>query len=484
MRLLIIDTFYVPYLEKLYSRKNLKEKKWKVQHESHFSEGFGTGDSYSYGLGLLGIEAIEIVANNPIAQRQWAIENEPELIKNELNNKTLLAILEAQIKWWKPTIIYIQDINWIPSSFLKNIKKNVQLIVGQCACPIKNNLDLKPYDLICTAVPHYVQMFRDKGVESEYLPIGFDSRLAEKFMSKGSNIYPLTFIGGLGGHHSKGTELLEAIAAEVPLNVWGYGAERLEQGSKLKEKWRGEAWAGDMYKILSQSKITINRHIDISGIFACNMRLYEATGMGACLITDKKTNLSNIFKEDEEVVTYETDSEAIFKIKQLIKYPIEAEKIAKRGHMKTMSCHTYEIHMQRLADILINKLASKGVKTCRTLENKNHKKDKRYKIPIAVRQQDLGIAKFLCEKNMITKKENEDYVFITDKIIKNENIEIWSPLNNEFNTLLMQSFLNCIDHQGYIIELTKKEDQRSMFSIICNQAADKQGIIIKKMEIN
>ena len=72
MKILIVDTFYGPYLQRLYASGDLIQQPWAVQHKAHFEGGFGTGDAYSHGLGLLGVEAIEIVANSIPLQRAWA----------------------------------------------------------------------------------------------------------------------------------------------------------------------------------------------------------------------------------------------------------------------------------------------------------------------------------------------------------------------------------------------------------------------------
>ena len=98
--------------------------------------------------------------------------------------------------------------------------------------------------------------------------------------------------------------MLNEIARNLPLEVWGYGGQQLPTESILRQRWRGEAWASDMYQLMAKSQITLNRHIDIAGPYANNMRLYEATGMKACLMTDSKINLASLFEPDHEVVTY------------------------------------------------------------------------------------------------------------------------------------------------------------------------------------
>ena len=69
MKILIVDTFYGPYLERLYSGGALARQPWLIQHKAHFAGGFGTGDAYSHGLGLLGVQAIEIVQIHPSCNR-------------------------------------------------------------------------------------------------------------------------------------------------------------------------------------------------------------------------------------------------------------------------------------------------------------------------------------------------------------------------------------------------------------------------------
>ena len=63
--------------------------------------------------------------------------------------------------------------------------------------------------------------------------------------------------------------------------------ERLAPGSPLRSAYQGAAWASSMYDKLFNARITLNHHIGISGDFANNMRLYEATGVGSLLLTDQ-----------------------------------------------------------------------------------------------------------------------------------------------------------------------------------------------------
>ena len=360
MRILIVDTFYGPYLERLYAGGSLAQQTWAQQSRAHFAGGFGTGDAYSHGLGLLGVPAIEIVANSPVLQQAWAREHHPTLLQVAPGIQQLLAILEGQIRWWKPTVLYVQDINWLPAAFLQHVKTLVEMLVGQNACPLAPGLDLSPYDLLLTSLPHYVGRFRKQGVRAAYFPSGFDQRLLHRHPTDAPRPHALTFVGGLGGYHSQGTQILEDIAQELPLQVWGYGGQHLPADSTLRQRWRGESWADDMYGLLASSQITLNRHIDIAEGYANNMRLYEATGMGACLLTDAKQNLPILFEPDREVVTYSSPDEAVSKLKQLLAHPEATAAIAASGQARTLRHHTYNQRMAELAALLKRHLPKMG----------------------------------------------------------------------------------------------------------------------------
>src|SRR5260370_33479328 len=74
--------------------------------------------------------------------------------------------------------------------------------------------------------------------------------------------------------------------------------------SPLHRCYQGEVWGTEMYQVLRRSRITLNSHIDLAGREAGNMRLFEATGVGAFLLTDFKDNLHTLFAPDREVAVW------------------------------------------------------------------------------------------------------------------------------------------------------------------------------------
>ena len=110
----------------------------------------------------------------------------------------------------------------------------------------------------------------------------------------------------------------------------------------------------NMYGFLAGSVATFNKHISVSAKCATNMRLFEATGAQACLVTEETDDLATLFEPDVEVVTYASVAECKEKVAWLLDHPQEARKIARRGQMRTLREHTFEDRALEFDAILRN----------------------------------------------------------------------------------------------------------------------------------
>ena len=125
-----------------------------------------------------------------------------------------------------------------------------------------------------------------------------------------------------------------------PAALWSY-RPMVAVHPRLKTFAQSAVFGLEMYQTLRKSKVTFNHHIDISANSASNMRLFEATGVGACLITDWKNNLKEFFVPEQEVVTYKSVDECVEKVKWLLRHPQERQMIAKAGQARTLKDHTF-----------------------------------------------------------------------------------------------------------------------------------------------
>jgi spore maturation protein CgeB len=367
MRILIADTYYEPFLEQHY-RENpgLQKQAYDKQLSSLLARCFGTGDAYSRNLRLLGHEAADLVVNCEPLQSRWEMEQRGaggRAIRRLLGARAssdLDSIALAQIESFEPDILYVQNLWFFSRPNLDAIRSRGVSVVGQIASEPPPDQVVTGYDLILTSFPHYVERFEALGVPSRQLDIAFDELVIDRLQQAGIDTtpgserpHPLSFVGGVDPRvHPGRVSLLERICAETGLEVWGYGADQLPQGSPIRSAYHGPAWGLDTYRILADSQIAINTHIEAAEGHANNMRLYEATGCGALLLTDEAADLSRLFEPGGELVTYSSGDHLIEKVRHYLDRPAERERIAANGQRRTLSEHTYRRRIAQLVELL------------------------------------------------------------------------------------------------------------------------------------
>jgi spore maturation protein CgeB len=379
VRVLVVDTYYPVFLESHYAdRPGLEDRPYGEQLASLIGRGFGTSDAYSFYLRENGHEARETIVNCAPLQAAWAREcasalgrmlgplaSAPSRLGQAARHAHLHALAHGQIRAFRPDVVYVQDLWFFSPHELELLRRRGRLVVGQIASEAPPPEVLRGYDLLLTSFPHFVERFRALGVDSEYFQIAYDERVTDRLRERGIDTAPdserrhaTTFIGGVNPRvHGEGTRLLEAVASSAGLEVWGYGADALAPSSPLRSSHNGEAWGLDMFAILADSRIAVNRHIDAAEGHANNMRLYEATGTGALLLTDRGSNLVNLFEPGREVVVYEDGEDLVEKVHHYLHNEQERLAIAKAGQERTLREHTYSRRIEELVGVLEAKVS-------------------------------------------------------------------------------------------------------------------------------
>src|SRR6185295_1579979 len=110
----------------------------------------------------------------------------------------------------------------------------------------------------------------------------------------------------------------------------------------IARAYQGRAWGLDMYKIYARCKIVINRHGEVAKGYSNNMRLFEATGMGALLMTEDSPNIGQYFNPGSECITYKESRDLHSSIEYYLNHQEELRMIAKAGQARTLKDHTYD----------------------------------------------------------------------------------------------------------------------------------------------
>ncbi len=380
MKILIINTDYADFLKNLYLKiPDLDKKSYEDQMSVRNESVFGSSDFYSYNLEKNGYQAIDVHYNNVTMQTRWAEENlKPNKVqwkmkkllhqlgsnkigkwlgykifnKNVFQNLEFLGhILKAQISVFKPDIILNQALVEVPVNLLRKIKNPNSQLIGQIASPLPSDEVLKSYDMLISSLPNQVAKFASLGISAAYLKLAFDERLLSRLPEVERDI-PIVFVGSVTSSHQARVQFLEYLCERTDIKIWG-SLHELPHSSSIYKRYQGEAWGIDMYNIFRRSKVVLNNHIDLAENYANNMRLYEATGCGALLLTDLKSNLEEIFKINTEVLAYSTFEECLEKIEFCLSNDEARRNIAKAGQDRTLKDHSYFKRMKDMSTLML-----------------------------------------------------------------------------------------------------------------------------------
>ncbi|MBI5261280.1 MAG: glycosyltransferase [Bradyrhizobium sp.] len=386
MRVLILNSDYPRFLAWLYQRApGLQNASYAEQMVARNASLFGVADFYSRSFTALGHPAADIHVNNPLLQSAWArergmaIELPPPGVSTRhalpgwlqravapfkpmlrpLARKVGLSprldvqseqILLAQIEEFKPDLVLNQDLFHIDTRLVRRIKGiGRPILVGQVGIEPSRGEDWTVYNLMISQLLRIVQSFRSAGVRAEVVHLAFAPAVLDTLpeMAAAPNI-DVSFVGTVSSDHQQRTALLEAVAERYRLKLWGNLDPSLPPSSPLHRCFQGEVWGKAMYEVLRRSRITLNSHIDLARREAGNARLFEATGVGAFLLTDFKENLHTLFEPNSEVAAWRSIDECLAMIDRYLKDEDSRAAIAAAGQARTLKSHTFESRVREI----------------------------------------------------------------------------------------------------------------------------------------
>lgn len=146
-------------------------------------------------------------------------------------------------------------------------------------------------------------------------------------------------------------------ALQANRNRQGYPLKSL--GALFPNRVHPPVFGLRMYDLMRRSKISFNNHMSQSWGSVGNLRMYEATGMGTCLLTDTGDNIRDLFEPDREVVTYSSMDECVEKVRYLLDHDDVRRQIGIAGQKRTLRDHTMNNRAQQV-DSMIQGLLNRG----------------------------------------------------------------------------------------------------------------------------
>jgi len=396
-KLLSISSMYQGSLDSFYQRIAVTNLDYEDHYNLLLNDTTEFAGSYTRNFIKLGVDARCIVSNDKILQDKWKLEN-------NIDTDSVSDILFKQIKYYQPEILWIENLTYLDSDWFSKVRnqiKAVKLIVAyHCAPYTRKYLDkLRNADFIFTCTPGLLDTMKKEGMKAYMVYHGFDNQLLERLDKKqGQPSVVLTFSGSLitgDTFHNARINLIERLIREnidialymtlekstrirakqaiyylsLLLKKLGLGKitgkySFFEYGSilvkhysrKLIKMNQAPQYGMNMYNLFSRSKVVLNIHTGVAGDYAGNMRMFEVTGTGSCLLTDNKKNMKDLFDAGTEVLLYNDTEDCIQKVKWLLEHDKEREKIAKAGQKKTLDVHTVENRCRTIIDIIKKEL--------------------------------------------------------------------------------------------------------------------------------
>ena len=381
-RIAIVDTYYTQALAALSER----HPEWAgMPYQEHLDallwEFFGTGDAWSRNLRPLGWDAIDVIGNADALQAKWFAEHRSGAAPMEP-----WQVAAEQVEDFGANVVLLQDVSFFPAHVLWRWQAQGRVVAAQCSCPMPPADRLRHVDVCFTSFPHYAGEpsesggeLRRRGVRRvEFMPLAFEPDVLQRLDARermrhdvemeltsndvqiaGRDI-PIAFVGGVGKriHWKAGTEALEAVASKfgsANFHWYGYGREYLDDNSPLFACWRGEAWGLDMYRVYQRARIVVNRHGEVARGYANCMRLYEANGCSALVLTESAPNLAQLFP-DGGVVGYDSPADLCAKIERYLGDERDRAETARIGEGTVRALHTFAQRMTVVDRVLREEL--------------------------------------------------------------------------------------------------------------------------------
>lgn len=402
MKILIISTAPELYIKKFYdSNKGLQYLNYTDQKSIYDNDHYGWSFSWKDALNSYGYEAYNITINNTYIQKAW----QKEYQKSNENDLRIIAINQAKLI--NPDILWFDHYDELLLKSIKSDVKNIRATVGYVGSAIPKTNIWSNMDLILSCAQETVDYFTKLGLNAVQIHHAFDPRINSTILANEKNIN-VSFIGNIirsdAFHLTRDKILEELIKRKIDTKIFtpskeistyqsikpiiqnlvSFFTRRISKynfgqsiinfvpilkkslnwnttHSKIKNPilyphFEDSVYGLKLFQLLKNSKITLNIHADSSPYFASNMRLWESTGVGTCLLTDNKSNMSELFEIGKEVYVYNNVDECADIINWLLDHPLERETIALAGQKRCLHDHTYSNRVVELDKIFKNNL--------------------------------------------------------------------------------------------------------------------------------
>lgn len=333
----------------------------------------------------------------------WKLHGAGALVRK----RWMLQIARAQVLQFRPHVLFIDPfavpVGWI--SELRRDCTSIRVVMYRYSSPREDLTPFRECDLIVSGDEYQVDELRAMGLNGQLLHHAFDKRVLDVLPPVRDEQHEVLFSGQLiqreGFHHYRAGLLHDVIQAGIPLSLYllapdtdararykirirkvlskaaaatrrvapeppiGRWMRKFGMGSPppppihpvIRQHARAPLFGRELYAEMAKSKVCLNVHGDVSHSDANNIRLWEAAGVGSCLLTDYKRNLHRLFRVGSEVIAYDSVPDCIEKASWLLTNHRERQDIGRAGRERVLKFHTYEHRAVELKEFILKAMS-------------------------------------------------------------------------------------------------------------------------------
>lgn len=351
----------------------------------------------------IGVDVEVFYPNAHALHRAWAAEHAVAIDWNGPGAQASAALVLGELAEYRPDVLLVHSPRWLQDDFLAATKEYVPSLRATVAFEggLIRASSLRHFDLVLVGYPTQLAEARDLGLRAELVYHTFDPDIADALGPVGPEepLFDFTFAGssgyGMGVHHNPRYWALVELLLRTPLHAWLqeiaiYDREQLPTAdgaaraaaearklletmtpadalrtlterfaapdrqppfplaSVFQQRCRSALYGLDLFRLLRRSRVTFNQHHTFVRGAVGNSRLFEATGIGTCLLTDAGSNLAELFEPDREVVVYHSTEEAVEKLRWLLDHESERRAIADAGRRRALEQHSFGKRCERM----------------------------------------------------------------------------------------------------------------------------------------
>lgn len=390
MRVLMLWRYYPIYLSYFYQKyPEVLDLLFEEHRQRLFDDHFGWPADLSQHMNQQGIDTEFIIANAESLQKKWAKE---QGFKNFNERNWEKAIALEQIRRFRPDVLWIPNPTEKASLYLDGAEgyyKKLMFWLGHDEIP-KGDI-LQRADYLITPHPERILKHHPQVRNLVSVHAGFSPKILNQ-LGAVKKKYDIVFLGSITPEHQRRVEILSYLIKNgIDLKIFGtilgsgrkymlkgggkdlrkrrykqgvkslaksfWGSTYMKNVATIKTVLKPAVFGMGYYRTIAQARVGLNTHGDVEENHG-NMRMFETTGVGTCLITEDVEANAEIFGSGKEIMTFNSKEHLLDLLQKVDFQSKQIQDIAYAGQQRTLRDHSIDRMFNDIRKILDENVSS------------------------------------------------------------------------------------------------------------------------------